>query len=85
MNDTVSLARKVRHAASPQYQINTEHVLELIDTLKETNILLQSIANTAKGTLTFFTKFFPWMVAAAGVLYPSIGKIIASIPAFNGN
>ena len=53
---------------------------ELIDTIKETNGHLASIAGVGDRTLGFFRKWVPWIIAAAGVLYPAFGKLINGLP-----
>jgi hypothetical protein len=55
--------------------------------LAETNKHLKELAECAKDTQGFFSKltrvYVPWAVAVIGVLYPTVGKIIAGLPAFN--
>lgn len=55
-------------------------VRELIDTIKETNEHLGSIAGVGQDTLGFVKKWVPWIIAAAGLLYPALGKVIQGLP-----
>ena len=52
----------------------------LIETLTETNAHLKAIAGIGTDTLGFIRKWVPWMIAAAGVLYPTVGKVISGLP-----
>lgn len=64
-------------------------LIEAIDNhtneLKITNKYLGEIVGLADDTLGFVRKtvlkYVPWAVAAISVLWPTVGKIIASLPA----
>lgn len=56
------------------------HTMEL----KETNLHLKTVADCASSTLGFFKKIVPWAVAAAAVLFPVVGEIVAKVSSVAG-
>ncbi len=52
--------------------------------LAQTNMHLNVIADCAGATLGFFKKWIPWAIAAATVLFPVVGEIVAKVSSVAG-
>lgn len=66
---------RVAHEPTTSVQLET-----LIATLSETNTHLKGIVDLASETLKFFKNIVPWVILAASILWPSVGKIISQLP-----
>lgn len=62
------------------FEDDPSELAQLIETLKETNVHLGTIAGVGTSTLSFVRKWIPWAVAALAVAYPAMGRLIASLP-----
>lgn len=62
----------------------TAAIVALTKELRHINANLTIIAGTFSGMKKFFKNYFPIMLAAAAVLWPSIGKIVDLMAAHMG-
>ena len=66
-----------------QLDATTDHVATITNSIDantravtEMNESLKVLADCAAATLSFFKRFIPWAIAAIGVGYPAIGKVL---------